>query len=187
MKLISVKSAAGVSSVVLCVAASLALFAQDTPAKAPDVEYTATGTFSTPQVSGQDVFQLAGNAFAMSVVANAATVPTTHGAKWATYTKLTMSGAVSSALFPTPFAISSSNTSIELAMGNPSYDVFALFSPITVLGKPIYITTAPSNAHGHSNHASDQAVHCSRHAQSVQRHSDLYRPEHGRRDHTDDR
>ena len=26
-------------------------------------------------------------------------------------------------------------------MGNPSYDVFALFSPITVLGKPIYITT----------------------------------------------
>jgi hypothetical protein len=52
-----------------------------------------------------------------------------------------MSGAVISALFPTPFALSSSVTSIELAMGNPAYNVFAMFSPVNVLGKPIYITT----------------------------------------------
>jgi hypothetical protein len=133
--------AAVVFSALFSVAASFAFSAQAAPATAPNVTYSATGTFSAAQVSGQDLFKLAGNPFTISVVANEATVPTSHGAKWAKYTKLTMSGAVTSGLFPTPFAISSSNSSIELAMGNPAYNIFAMFSPINVMGKLIYITT----------------------------------------------
>jgi hypothetical protein len=52
-----------------------------------------------------------------------------------------MSGVVTSTLLPTPFAISSPNSSVELALGNPAYNVFAMFSPINVMGKLIYITT----------------------------------------------
>jgi len=140
MKSMYVNKAVVAFAALLCVATSLVLFAQSTPAKAPNVTYTATGTFATPPVSGVDVFKLAGQDFTISIVANEATVPTTHGAQWAKYTKLGMSGTVVSALFPTPFAISSSNSAIELATGNPSYNVFAMFSPITVLGQAVYIT-----------------------------------------------
>jgi hypothetical protein len=145
MKPMSIKSAAVAFTALLCIAASFALISQSvaaTPSTAPNVTYSATGTFTTPQVSGADNFKLAGQAFTISLVANEATVPTSHGARWAKYTKLSMSGAVNSGLFPTPFAISSSACSLELATGNPSYDVFALFAPINVLGKPIYLTTA---------------------------------------------
>src|SRR6516164_11529325 len=99
MKHLYMKAAVAFSAL-FSVAASFALFAQATAATAPNVTYSATGTFSATPVSGQDVFKLAGNPFTITIVANAATVPTSHGAKWAKYTNLTMSGAVTSGLFP---------------------------------------------------------------------------------------
>jgi hypothetical protein len=141
MKPLYVKRAAVAISALSYVAASLALFAQATPTTAPNVTYSATGTFASTPVAGQDIFKLAGNPFTINIVANEANVPATHGARWAKYTKLTMSGAVTSTLIPIPFAISSPNSSIELAMGNPAYNVFAMFTPINVLGKLIYIKT----------------------------------------------
>jgi hypothetical protein len=140
MKSMYVNKAVVAFAALLCVATSLVLFAQSKPAKAPNVTYTATGTFVTPQVSGQDEFKLAGQNFTLSIVANEATVPTTHGAQWAKYTKLSMSGTVSSGIWPTPIAISSSNSAIELATGNPAYNVFAMFFPITEIGQTFYIT-----------------------------------------------
>jgi hypothetical protein len=121
---------------IFCLAASEALAAAS-QAIAPEVTYTASGIFGNP-ISGADVFKLAGEPFSISVVASAATVPKKHGAQWAQYTELKMTGAVTTGLEPTPFLLSSDDTSIELATGNPSYDVFELFAPITVVG--IHVT-----------------------------------------------
>jgi len=125
-------------STAIAIAASCLIVAKDlaaaSPAQAPNVTYTATGVFATPPTSGSDLFQLAGTPFSISVVARAGTPPTDHGPHWATYTKLKMTGSVSSGLEPTPLAISSALTSIELATGNPSFDVFELFVPVYVIG-----------------------------------------------------
>jgi hypothetical protein len=51
-----------------------------------------------------------------------------------------MTGTVNSGLLPTPVAISNTSTSIELAVGNPSYDVFELYSPVKVIGITLTIT-----------------------------------------------
>ena len=102
-------------------------------ATAPNVTYTASGTFGAVK-SGADLFKLQGQPFSISVVASEADVAKTHGAQWAAYNALKMTGTVGSGLLPTPVAISNSNTSIELAVGNPSYDVFVLYSPVKVVG-----------------------------------------------------
>ena len=119
--------------------ASKTLIAATHSTTAPNVTYVASGTFATPATKGTDLFQLAGHAFSISVVANASTPPTTHGAQWAQYTKLKLVGTVSCGLESSPIAISSSMASIELATGNPSYDVFALFAPINVIGIQINV------------------------------------------------
>ena len=119
-----------------CLAGATAPISQ---AAAPIVTYTASGTFSTPATSGADLFKLAGQPFSISIVASEATVPTTHGGKWAKYTKLKMTGTVQSALLPTPTTLSSSSTSLQLATGNPSYNVLALFAPVYVIKMQINI------------------------------------------------
>jgi len=115
--------------------------AEELPAakQAPTVTYTATGTFAIPATSGGDLFQMAGQPFSISVVASAATVPTKNGAQWASYSKLKMAGTVTSGLEPTPLVISSGLTSIELATGNPKYDVFEMFAPVSVIGIQINV------------------------------------------------
>jgi uncharacterized protein (TIGR03437 family) len=122
-----------------CLAASETLAAAS-PDTAPNVTYSASGTFAYPQVSGGDVFRLAGEPFSIKVVANAALVPTSHGANWAKYTKLKMTGEVTSAIETSPVSISSANASIELATGNPSYDLFTFFSPVNVAGTTVDVT-----------------------------------------------
>ena len=121
-----------------CLAVSEKLVAAS-PDTAPNITYTATGTFASPQLSGADVFKLAGEPFSIMVVVNAATVPASHGSQWAKYTMLPLTGSISTGLEPTPYAIESKYTSIELATGNPSYDVFAMFAPVSVVDTPIYV------------------------------------------------
>ncbi|MFN7993376.1 MAG: hypothetical protein U0Q18_07230 [Bryobacteraceae bacterium] len=110
-------------------------------AAAPDVKYYCTGTFGSPAMTGQDIFQLAGRPFTVSIVVNTATVPSSYGTGWARYTKLTMSGTVQSKLFPTPIAISSTSTSIQLSIG-PQADTFTLYAPIKVIGLNLSITSS---------------------------------------------
>jgi uncharacterized protein (TIGR03437 family) len=103
-------------------------------AAAPNVIYTAAGTFASPPVSGNDLLQLAGQPFSISIVANSASVPKSHGGNWAVYGGLTMQGTVQSGLEPLPLTIQNRSTSISLATGNPSYDLFAMGTPIIVVG-----------------------------------------------------
>jgi len=130
------------AAVISCLAGSEKLVAQSPATAAPNVTYSASGIFASTPLTGADKFKLAGQPFSIKVVANAATIPTTHGATWAQYTKLKMSGEVVSGLLvgQPPYPISSSLTSMELATGNPSYDVLALFAPVNVLGAQVDIT-----------------------------------------------
>jgi hypothetical protein len=130
--------AVAIAAGIFCLTASEKLTAES-EATAPNVTYTAAGVFASPPISGADLFQLQGQAFSISVVANSATTPTSHGPHWAKYGKLKMSGTCQSGLEPTPFSISSGLTSIELATGNPSYDVFEMFAPVSVIGIQINV------------------------------------------------
>jgi len=123
-----------------CLAASEKLVAASPDTTAPNVTYTATGTFASPQLSGSDVFKLAGEPFSITVVVNEATVPSSHGSNWAKYLGLTMNGTVGTGLEPTPYTLHSTMTSIELATGNPAYQTFVMFAPVSVVGTPIYVT-----------------------------------------------
>jgi uncharacterized protein (TIGR03437 family) len=122
----------------ICLAASENLVAAS-PDAAPNVTYTASGVFATPQISGADLYKLQGEPFSISITTNAATEPTSHGAQWAQYTKQHMTGTVTSGLDNMPISIPSNFASFELAAGNPSYDVFELFAPITAFGLQINI------------------------------------------------
>ena len=121
------------------IAAALATTALSA-ATAPNVTYSASGTFAATPTSGSDLFKLAGQPFSITVVASEATPAAKHGPTWAQYTKLKLTGTVQSGLLPTPTSISSNGTGIELALGNPKYDVFAIGSGITVIGMQIQVT-----------------------------------------------
>jgi len=123
-----------------CLAASQALAAQNPATTAPNVIYTATGLFGSV-LSGSDLYELSGEPFSLSVVANSATVPKSHGLTWAQYGGLKMTGSVNSGLLVgQPIPISSSHTSMELATGNPDYDVAVIFAPVSPFGAQINIT-----------------------------------------------
>lgn len=118
-----------ITAALVCLLAAAPLVAQT----APTITYTASGIFTTPAVSGPDTFKLAGEPFSISVTASAALPPTTYGPTWAKYSNLKMTGTVHSGLVPTPFNISTSKTNLELAVGNPSYDVLLIGAPIQVI------------------------------------------------------
>jgi uncharacterized protein (TIGR03437 family) len=126
--------------VVLAAAVLSCMAASERLAAATNVTYAAFGTFSSPQISGADVFQLRGQPFSINVVASETLVSKNHGAQWALYTMLKMTGTVQSGLLPTPIAISSNSSSILLAAGNPSQDSFMLGSPVKVVGTTLTVT-----------------------------------------------
>jgi hypothetical protein len=130
-----------VALAVACLAASATILAQSPATKLPNITYTATGTFSSPQVSGNDLFKLAGEPFSINVVANEADTPHQHTKGWADYTGLRMKGKVTSALIPqSPFTIESAHTFIVLALGNPSFDIFELSAPVIVVKQKVTIS-----------------------------------------------
>ena len=110
------------------------------PPLAPNVTYTATGTFATPPISGADTFRLAGETFRITIVGNAATVPHSHGAGWADYTNLLLRGSVHTGLDPAPVNVGSHRAFLALALGNPSYDVFQLQAPVIVIKQTVTIS-----------------------------------------------
>ena len=130
-------SVAGVVGVISYVAVVQPITAA---AATKNVTYTASGTFAPTPVKGNDLFKLAGQPFSISVVASEALVSQKHGAAWAIYQKLKMTGTVQSGLIPTPTSISNNSTSIQLAFGNPAYDVFGLGTGVKVVGITLNIS-----------------------------------------------
>jgi hypothetical protein len=104
-----------------------------TPDTGPNVTYTASGTFATPQVSGADMLKVAGEPFSIAIVAAAGSVPVKHGRNWAVLSPFKMTGEVHSSLLVTPVNIASAGASIFQAVG-PSYDLFETAFPVKVVG-----------------------------------------------------
>jgi len=121
------------ASVISCCSVSV-LSVASASNTAPNVTFTAAGTFANPQVSGSDELKMSGEPFSISIVANAAAVPIKHGPNWAVYSPLKMTGVVHSGLLgPIPVSIASGAASIELVVG-PSYDLFITAFPVKVVG-----------------------------------------------------
>jgi len=118
----------------MAVALFFVYFAGQLAAQVPTITYTASGIFTAPAVSGPDTFKLAGEPFYIAVTASASTPPTKYGPTWAEFSNLPMTGTVHSGLVPTPFTLSSNQTNLELAVGNPSYDILFIGAPIKVIG-----------------------------------------------------
>lgn len=105
-----------------------------TPNVAPNVTYTANGTFSNPASSGADTLKLAGEPFTITITANAASVPIQNGPNWAVMSPFKMTGSVHSGLLgPTPVNIASTAASILQLVG-PDYDIFICAFPVKVVG-----------------------------------------------------
>ena len=119
----------------MAVALACVLFAGQlaAQAQAPNITYTCSGIFTTPAVSGPDTFKLAGEPFNINITASASTPPTKYGPTWAEFSNLPLTGTVHSGLVPTPFTLSSNKTNLELAVGNPQYDVLFIGAPIQVI------------------------------------------------------
>ena len=136
-----VQAAALAAAGMFCLAASEKLAAQS-EATPVNVTYTATGVFaSPPPIAGNDLFELAGEPFSISVTASSAAKPVSHTRSEAKYTKLMMAGTVTSGIEPTmPLSISDTQATLELTV-NPKYDLLTFFSPVAggVIGYPIDI------------------------------------------------
>jgi hypothetical protein len=119
-----------------------------TPETAPNVTYTASGTFASPPISGEDTLRLAGEPFSINIVANAGSVPIQHGRNWAVLSPFKMTGIVHSGLLgATPVSIASDAASIYETIG-PDYDPFETGFPVDVVGIKLTIQaqiTLPAN------------------------------------------
>jgi len=144
MQPVALAAAAAVSLVVFG-----QLFAQDVTL--PDVTYTASGTFSATQVSGNDLYKLVGEPFRITIVSNEATKPLKTGKGWAAYSGLKMKGTVTSNLDPnSPFTIESAHAFMVQGLG-ATHDVFQLSVPVVVLKQKITISakfTLPKGTYG---------------------------------------
>lgn len=110
------------------------LSAAAVPDAAPNITYTASGTFGTPPLSGADTLKLAGEPFTISIVASASSAPIKHGTHWGLYSPFQMTGQVQSGLLgPNSVAIASSAASILQAVST-SYDSFQAAFPVKVVG-----------------------------------------------------
>jgi len=138
----NMRAIAFVAAVICCFTVSNLVAAS--PAAAPNVIYTATGSFTEPPIKGNDLFQLQGQPYTITVTANEADSAKNnpHGPQWAEYKSLSISGQVTSGMLPTPITFSNKSTAILLACGNPSYDIIQIFTPVQVVGITIYVVAS---------------------------------------------
>jgi hypothetical protein len=106
---------------------------------APNVTYTASGTFSDTPVIGNDTFKLAGEPFSISIVASSSSPPVANGPDWYMFGPFHMTGVVHSGLLgPTPVNINSAQASILQGI-TPDYDLFQSSFPVRVVGVSLTI------------------------------------------------
>jgi hypothetical protein len=122
-----------------CVAAPRRLAAASPDKKGATITFSASGTFTTTQVSGADTLKLSGQPFTIIVVGNTSMKPIKHGQNWANFKPLSVTGTVYSGLIPDqPIAISSTTAAIDQTVG-ASEDILQAGFPVTVIGIPLTV------------------------------------------------
>jgi len=133
-KLRKLQPAATLIAAVLCFAAARHLAAQDTGTRYV-VYHISNGVFAAPPISGNDLLELEGNPFKVSVIAAKDSKPVKHGKGWAIYRNIKMQGAFTSTMDPQkPFPIHSRKGVLVLAVGDPNYDELKYTAKVTVTG-----------------------------------------------------
>src|SRR5690349_66483 len=119
------------------IAVAVALTCMAAPGKlaAQHVVYVASGTFTL--ISGNDLFQLRNEPFSIQITGSEGAVPTQTGTGWAQYGNLGFSGTVTSGVTGTPISLNNNNTSIILAVGNPTFDFLDVGTGFKILSLPI--------------------------------------------------
>jgi len=131
---------------VLALAAACCAFSA-TPETAPNVAYTASGTFVGP-IHGEDRLQLGGEPFSILILANEDLKPTRHNNTSAEYENVRMSGSISLADFEFPFPIVvHANLLLELgAPGSP--DTMTISFPLEIIGIELQFSAKASQPVG---------------------------------------
>jgi hypothetical protein len=108
---------------------------------APNVIYSASGTFASPPASGADIFQLAGQPFSIRIEANEDLQPTKHTKTSALFTNLVLEGEAASPFFSTPMYISTHRAVLLLETGGAGGpDLLTIYFPFEVIGIPLTIS-----------------------------------------------
>jgi hypothetical protein len=134
---------------ICCFTLSGNLAAATVPEAAPIITYIASGTFSSPAVSGADKLLLAGEPFQVQIKVSAATKPYQTHPGFAAYNKLRLTGEVHSGLVgSTPVPIASSEATIIQAINPNVADMFTMESPLKVSGISVTITATITMPYG---------------------------------------
>jgi hypothetical protein len=129
-----IQTVAIAAAAVFCFAAADRLAAQDT-GHHTIVYHVAGGTFGSPQVSGNDLLELNGNPFMVSVIASGASRPVKHGKGYAIFHGIEMRGAFTSTMNPgTPLPVHCKKGVLFLSVGNPNYDELKYSGNVKVTG-----------------------------------------------------
>jgi hypothetical protein len=100
----------------------------------PIITYTASGTFASTPVSGEDQLELAGEPFTVSIAVSANTVPFQHGVNYCAYDKLTLKGVVHAGILgTTPEDIASNEATLIQAVDPGVKNLFTMEAPIKVV------------------------------------------------------
>ncbi|HUD98108.1 MAG TPA: hypothetical protein VMR62_00940 [Bryobacteraceae bacterium] len=130
-----------------CLAVSSRLVAATTN---PIITYTASGTFASTPISGEDQLQLAGEPFTVSIAVSATTPPSQQGTSCCVYNKLTLKGVVHAGILgTTPEDIASSEATIIQSVDPGVKNLFTMEAPIKVVDFIVTIKAVivlPANA-----------------------------------------
>ena len=130
-----------------CMAVSSSLVAATTN---PIINYTASGTFASTPISGEDQLQLAGEPFTVSIAVSANTPPSQLGTTCCVYNKLTLKGVVHAGILgTTPEDIASSEATIIQSVDPGVKNLFTMEAPIKVVNFIVTIKAVivlPANA-----------------------------------------
>jgi hypothetical protein len=107
-------------------------------ATAPNVTYTASGTFGTI-VSGADDLKLSGEPYSITITANSAATPKKYGDDYAVYTPLTMSGSATTGLTGESEPIGSTTTALQMEI-TTTLNQFKAVMPIKILDLDLTVT-----------------------------------------------
>jgi hypothetical protein len=116
-------------------------------ATAPNVTYTASGTFGTI-VSGSDELELAGNPYSISIPINAAATPKKYGPDYAVYSPLTTTGTAYTGLTEEDEPVDSSSTSVQIEIVPTTVNQFKAAIPLKYLDLSIVVTAVVNLPYG---------------------------------------
>jgi hypothetical protein len=136
--IIKMRSIAIAAAVVSGFAASENLVAKPS-CSTQGVTYTASGSFGSNKIAGQDSFKLAGEPFSITMVACESKQPSKTGPDDSIYSGIEFTGTVQSSLITTPYKIQPTAMTFVLVKPPAGPDLVEVEGNLTVFGSTLFI------------------------------------------------